>query len=134
MASAENAASIGRVKWFNSRKGFGFIETSDNEYFVHQKSIKSDGFRTLYQGETVEFKITEGTGDHESQAIDITGVNGSQLLCQQNLHIVPKNRGFNGRGGFSRGGYGNRGRGRGGNRNNNSSNNTSNNTSNESTQ
>ena len=126
MASAESTSSIGRVKWFNSRKGFGFIETGDNEYFVHQKSIKSEGFRTLYQGETVEFKITEGTGDHESQAIDITGVNGSQLLCQQNLHIVPKNRGFNngyGRGsGYSRGGYGNRGRGKGGNRNNNSSN------------
>ena len=129
MASAESTPSIGRVKWFNSRKGFGFIETGENEYFVHQKSIKSDGFRTLYQGETVEFKITEGTGDHESQAIDITGVNGSQLLCQQNLHIVPKNRGFNngyGRGGgYSRGGYGNRGRGRGGNRNNNSSNESS---------
>ena len=123
--ATESAPSIGRVKWFNSRKGFGFIETGENEYFAHQKSIKSEGFRTLYQGETVEFKITEGTGDHESQAIDITGVNGSQLLCQQNLHIVPKNKGF-GRGndngsGYSRGGYGTRGRGRGGNRNNNSS-------------
>ena len=46
MASAESTSSIGRVKWFNSRKGFGFIETGDNEHFVHQKSIKSDGFRT----------------------------------------------------------------------------------------
>lgn len=114
--ATQSEPSIGRVKWFNSRKGFGFIETGENEYFVHQKSIKADGFRTLYQGETVEFKITEGTGDHESQAVDITGVNGSQLLCQQNLHIVPKNRGFNrgyGRGGFSKGGYGGKGRGRG---------------------
>ena len=129
--ASESESSIGRVKWFNSRKGFGFIETGDNEYFVHQKSIKSDGFRTLYQGETVQFKITEGSGDHESQAIDITGVNGSQLLCQQNLHIVPKNRGFSrgyGRGGYGRGGYGNKGNGRGNARSNNSSDNSNKNT------
>ncbi|HHY44758.1 MAG TPA: cold shock domain-containing protein [Firmicutes bacterium] len=51
----------GRVKWFNAEKGYGFIERDDGpDVFVHYTAIQSDGFRTLNQGDTVEFDIVEG--------------------------------------------------------------------------
>ncbi len=53
---------IGTVKWFNEKKGFGFIERPDGgkDVFVHYSDIVGDGFRTLVEGEEVEFTITEG--------------------------------------------------------------------------
>ena len=52
----------GTVKWFNNAKGFGFItrNESDEDLFVHFRSIQGDGFRTLDEGQAVEFKIVEG--------------------------------------------------------------------------
>ena len=51
----------GRVKWFNDKKGFGFIETSDQgDVFVHHTAIVSDGFRTLAEGEQVSFDVERG--------------------------------------------------------------------------
>jgi cold shock protein len=51
----------GTVKWFNAKKGYGFIATSEGkDIFVHYASIKSDGFRTLNEGDDVTFDITEG--------------------------------------------------------------------------
>ena len=52
----------GTVKWFNNAKGFGFItrEESEGDVFVHFRSIQGDGYRTLNEGQTVEFKLTEG--------------------------------------------------------------------------
>lgn len=52
----------GKVKWFNDAKGFGFIqvEGSDKDIFVHHTSIKADGFRTLSEGEPVEFELVDG--------------------------------------------------------------------------
>jgi CspA family cold shock protein len=53
--------SRGRVKWFNERRGFGFIEQSDGEdLFVHYSAIKGEGFKTLEEGQEVEFDIIEG--------------------------------------------------------------------------
>ena len=52
----------GKVKWFNDAKGYGFI-TLDGEakdIFVHHSSIKADGFRTLAEGEDVEFELVQG--------------------------------------------------------------------------
>lgn len=50
----------GKVKWFNNDKGFGFIEYSDNEdIFVHYSSILSQGFKTLVEGQYVEFDLVK---------------------------------------------------------------------------
>jgi CspA family cold shock protein len=53
--------SDGNVKWFNPRKGYGFIATSDGrDIFVHYSSISGDGYRTLVEGDPVTFDIIEG--------------------------------------------------------------------------
>ena len=53
--------ATGTVKWFNEVKGYGFLTTEDgNDIFVHYTSIEGEGFRTLNEGEEVEFEITEG--------------------------------------------------------------------------
>lgn len=51
----------GKVKWFNEKKGYGFIEReSGGDVFVHYTAIKSDGFKTLTEGQPVEFEVVEG--------------------------------------------------------------------------
>lgn len=51
----------GSVKWFNEKKGFGFISQADGkDVFVHYQDIKGDGFRTLREGEKVTFEVTQG--------------------------------------------------------------------------
>jgi len=51
----------GKVKWFNNQKGYGFIESEgDGDIFVHYSAIKSDGFKTLNEGELVQYEVVEG--------------------------------------------------------------------------
>ena len=51
----------GKVKWFNNSKGYGFIERENGEdVFVHYTSIVGDGYRTLEEGQAVEFEVVEG--------------------------------------------------------------------------
>jgi CspA family cold shock protein len=51
----------GKVKWFNPRKGYGFIATEDGrDIFVHYSSISGDGYKTLVEGDDVTFEIVEG--------------------------------------------------------------------------
>jgi CspA family cold shock protein len=52
----------GEVKWFNDSKGFGFITPSDGsaDLFVHHSEIQMDGFKTLAEGQKVEFTVTQG--------------------------------------------------------------------------
>ena len=62
----------GKVKWFNDKKGFGFIEplNGGEDVFVHHSSITMDGFRTLAEGEAVEFELIDGPKG--SQARNVT--------------------------------------------------------------
>ena len=50
----------GKVKWFSAAKGYGFIETDSGDVFVHHSEIAMDGFRTLTEGQEVEFEIKQG--------------------------------------------------------------------------
>ena len=53
--------SQGTVKWFNDKKGFGFISSTDgNDYFVHHSSIVGEGFKSLSKGAKVQFQIEDG--------------------------------------------------------------------------
>ncbi len=53
--------ATGTVKWFNESKGFGFIEQESGEdVFVHYSEIQGDGFKTLNEGQAVEFEVTQG--------------------------------------------------------------------------
>ena len=52
---------VGKVKWFNASKGYGFIEREGgSDVFVHYTAIQSDGYRTLQEGQEVEFSIEQG--------------------------------------------------------------------------
>ncbi|KPK78381.1 MAG: cold-shock protein [Gemmatimonas sp. SM23_52] len=64
----------GRVKWFNDAKGYGFIEQPDGgeDVFVHFSAISMEGFKTLSEGQEVEFEIRQG--DKGLQAANVTRV------------------------------------------------------------
>ena len=50
----------GTVKWFNDAKGFGFIQCESGDVFVHHSAIKAEGFRSLAEGQRVEFDLVQG--------------------------------------------------------------------------
>jgi len=61
---------VGVVKWFNSSKGFGFIEREvGKDVFVHYSEINADGFRNLEEGQRVEFTVTEGQKGPQAQNV-----------------------------------------------------------------
>lgn len=68
MAEREN----GTVKWFNNAKGYGFIVREDGEdIFVHYSSIRGDGFRSLREGQKVEFSIVESAKGLQAQDVEL---------------------------------------------------------------
>lgn len=75
----------GTVKWFNATKGFGFITPSDDageakeDLFVHQTSIQVEGFRSLREGEEVEYDVEESP-DGRTKAVNVTGPGGANPL------------------------------------------------------
>jgi cellular nucleic acid-binding protein len=76
----EGAKKTGRVKWFNSTKGFGFITPDDksDDLFVHQTSIHAEGFRSLRDGEAVEFTVEEDPNGR-TKALNVTGPGGTYV-------------------------------------------------------
>jgi cold shock CspA family protein len=81
---------FGRVKWFNNKAGYGFITVIDgskagSDLFVHHSSIliAIEQYKYLVQGEYVEFTLSSiASGDHESQAADVTGIRRGLLMCE----------------------------------------------------
>ena len=69
----------GTVKWFDQRKGYGFIETEDgNDVFVHYSEVQGSGFRTLDEGERVEFEIKQGPkGEQAANVVRVQDLTSS---------------------------------------------------------
>jgi len=95
LKSEMNTPSVGRVKWFNNKAGYGFItimntsqETGPSkgtDIFVHHSSInvENEQYKYLVQGEYVEFQIIHTTeSEHEYQAGNITGILNGKLMCE----------------------------------------------------
>jgi len=60
----------GTVKWFNAEKGFGFIEVEGgNDVFVHFSAIQGEGFKSLEEGQRVEFEVTEGNRGPQAENV-----------------------------------------------------------------
>ena len=66
------ARSTGTVKWFNSEKGFGFVtQEGGPDLFVHYSEIQSNGYRSLNEGDKVEFEITDGKKGKQASAVTV---------------------------------------------------------------
>ena len=67
--------ALGTVKWFNDSKGFGFIKQNDGgeDVFCHQSAIQSQGFRTLQEGQAVEFDVKQGPKGLQADNVRIAG-------------------------------------------------------------
>ena len=62
----------GTVKWFNESKGFGFIQDEDGQdFFVHYKAIQTPGFKTLKEGQQVEFNAVKGAKGMQAEAVTL---------------------------------------------------------------
>lgn len=71
-SSAGDGFEQGVVKWFNASKGYGFLERdSGGDVFVHYSAIKSDGFRTLDEGQRVQFQVVQGEKGPQAQDVTI---------------------------------------------------------------
>ncbi|GAY53748.1 hypothetical protein CUMW_151410 [Citrus unshiu] len=108
---AQLTRSTGKVTWFDGAKGYGFIRPDDGgaDLFVHQKSIKSDGYRTLYENQSVEFDV-QLEADGKYQALDVTAPGGAPVHSSKNNNTnnnsgYNNNRGGRGGGGAGFGGY-----------------------------
>jgi len=62
--------TIGTIKWYNETKGFGFISQENGpDVFVHFSSIQGDGFKTLVEGQKVEFEVTQGQKGPQAEKV-----------------------------------------------------------------
>jgi CspA family cold shock protein len=71
LVQKEERLAEGKVKWFSNEKGFGFIEREDgDDVFVHHSAIQMDGYRSLTEGQQVQFEVVQG--DKGLQAANVT--------------------------------------------------------------
>lgn len=88
--SSQSSRQMGRVKWFNTKSGFGFItvingENVGDDIFAHHSSVvvTDEQYKYLVQGEYVEFLLEPATGgSHKFQATKVTGISGGKLMCE----------------------------------------------------
>ena len=83
----------GTVKWFNNQKGYGFITDSEGkDIFVHYSAIQMDGFKTIIEGDVVEYENGEGTTGRE-QAVNVKPIITRKIVAQElskeKLHLNP---------------------------------------------
>lgn len=70
---------IGKVKWFNNEKGYGFIDYQDGEdIFIHYSNIKQDGYKTLTEGQMVQFELIKT--NKGLQAVNVENVNVASVV------------------------------------------------------
>jgi cold shock protein len=69
MSDREN----GHVKWFNEKKGFGFIVNNRGDIFVHYKDIQGTGFKTLHENDEVSFEVTQGPKGYKAHDVVVMG-------------------------------------------------------------
>lgn len=70
----------GSVKFFDPQRGFGFIQSEGKDYFVHYSAIQSQGgFRSLADGEEVEFDVEEDTKSGKLKCVNVTGIGGAPV-------------------------------------------------------
>lgn len=89
-SQVDSTRLTGRVKWFNTRKGFGFVTVTDTDrsgedIFVHHTSLNvaEKQYAYLVQGEYVTFEtVPMEESDHKEQATNVQGVSGGQLMCE----------------------------------------------------
>jgi cold shock protein len=101
IVTVEHGDVVGNCKWFNKKLGYGFItvysgEKKGNNIFVHHSGIKplNSHFKTLRKGEYVHFNIIDG--QNGLQAIDVTGVCGGPLMCDNvEVRSIPHRRPMN---------------------------------------
>ncbi len=71
-STTEGNRETGTVKWFDTNKGYGFITRSmGDDIFVHFRSIKGNGYRSLYEGQAVDFLVTEGSKGPQAEDIHV---------------------------------------------------------------
>jgi cold shock protein len=75
ISKAEQQMALGTVKWFNDAKGFGFIsqDGGGDDVFCHHTAIQADGFRTLAEGQKVEFDVNRGPKGLQAANVRIVG-------------------------------------------------------------
>ena len=105
LVTGEFGSFTGNCKWFNNKIGYGFITVMDGEHkgkdiFVHHTGVcpKNSNFKTLTKGEYVSLNVTDGKNG--LQAVDVTGVLGGPLMCDNVIVHRPRqfyqhNRAFN---------------------------------------
>lgn len=89
----------GCVKWFNGKRGFGFITNLDDgsDVFVHHTGLKvtADCWKNLFKGEYVEYELTAAE-DGASHANNVTGIRGGLLMCESNHNDYRRRKGNSG--------------------------------------